>query len=69
MRQCNLTIYYQNLRGLRTETLELYESILAEDYDKIALTETWLEPDIANNELFDSRYEIFRKDRDKIATG
>lgn len=61
MRQCNLTIYYQNVRGLRTETLELYESILAEDYDIIALTETWLEPDIANNNYLIQDMKYFVK--------
>jgi hypothetical protein len=64
-----LNIYYQNVRGLRTKTLEIYESVLGEDYDLIALTETWLEPGIDNCELFDSRYEVYRKDRDQVGTG
>lgn len=34
------------------------------DYDIICLTETWLLPGIFDSELFDSRYVIYRMDRD-----
>ncbi|KAG8246961.1 hypothetical protein J6590_072964 [Homalodisca vitripennis] len=67
--QHSLNIYYQNVRGMRTKTFEFYESILGEDFDLIALTETWLEPGISSSEIFDARYEVFRKDRDQMATG
>lgn len=58
-----LNIYYQNVRGLRTKTNELYQSILLNDYKIIAFTETWLNSHIMNNELFDSRYTVYRRDR------
>lgn len=38
-------------------------------YDIIVLTETWLIPDIADCEVVDDRYTVFRCDRDRAATG
>lgn len=65
----NLSIYYQNVqnvRGLRTKCVDLYNSVLCSDYDIILITETWLQNDILNSELFDMRYDVFRCDRDLI---
>jgi hypothetical protein len=64
-----LDIYYQNVRGLRTKTGIFYESILAENYDIIALSETWLNDSIHSSELFDDRYVVYRRDRDVVGTG
>lgn len=64
-----LTIYYQNCRGLRTKLNTLYNNILAECFDIIVLTETWLIPNIADCELVDSRYLVYRCDRDREACG
>lgn len=44
-------------------------NILASSYDIIILTETWLIPEIANSEFIDTRYVVFRCDRDRDATG
>lgn len=65
MKQISRTfsIYYQNVRGTRTKTDTLYTNILTEDYDIIVLTETWLNSDIHNGEIFDNRYDVVRKDR------
>ena len=52
------------MRGLRTKTHDFYCSLLQEDYDIIALTETWLVNEINNSEIFDKRYDVIRKDRD-----
>lgn len=65
----NLSIYYQNCRGIRTKMHTLYMNILAHSYDIIILTETWLYADILDNEYIDSRYVVFRADRDRAATG
>jgi len=59
----SLQVYYQNVRGLRTKTNELYASILAEEYDLIVLAETWLTDGFHNAELFDNRYHVVRADR------
>lgn len=41
-----LTVYYQNVRGIRTKTNELFLKLSACEYDIIVLTETWLRPDV-----------------------
>lgn len=64
-----ITIYYQNVRGVRTKTQDLFLSALNENFDIIALTETWLTEGINNSELLDDRYIIFRHDRDTVGTG
>lgn len=64
-----LSLYYQNCRGVRTKLHTLFMNILSNSYDIIILTETWLHSDINDNEFIDSRYQVFRKDRDRVATG
>lgn len=59
----NLNIYYQNVRGLRTKVHDFYTSVLSSDFELIAVTESWLYDGINNEELFDNRYEVYRKDR------
>lgn len=63
-----LTVYYQNCRGIRTKLNILYMNILANCYDIIVLSETWLTPNIADNEFIDERYVIYRCDRNRMAT-
>lgn len=57
-------IYYQNVRGLRTKCLDLFNNVLASNYDVLLFTETWLQDDVLDSELCDARYDIFRCDRD-----
>ncbi|XP_055527695.1 uncharacterized protein LOC129720266 [Wyeomyia smithii] len=57
-----LTVYYQNVRGLRTKTNELRLLLSSCDYDVLVFTETWLRPDIIDSEL-SSDYSLFRCDR------
>lgn len=58
---CN--IFYQNVRGLRTKTIEIYNAISSSEYDVIALTETWLDSDILDSEIVNSDYNLYRCDR------
>lgn len=58
-----LRIYYQNVRGLRTKTLDFYNGILSVDHDLVLITETWLKDSILDSELADNRYSVFRRDR------
>lgn len=58
------TIFYQNTRGLRTKTKQVYLKTLSKEYDMICLTETWLHDGITDSELFCDSYQIFRLDRD-----
>ncbi|CAG9790399.1 unnamed protein product [Diatraea saccharalis] len=64
-----LSVYYQNCRGLRTKLHTLYMNVLSHNYDIIILTETWLIENISESEMFDTRYRVFRSDRDRIASG
>ncbi|CAK1581667.1 unnamed protein product [Parnassius mnemosyne] len=43
-------------------------NILSHNYDVIILTETWLHDCIVNSEFVDSRYSVFRCDRDRAVT-
>lgn len=64
-----ISIYYQNCRGLRTKLHTLFYNILVNCYDIIILSETWLIPSISDSEVVDSRYQLYRCDRDRVATG
>ncbi|KAL1381013.1 hypothetical protein pipiens_013780 [Culex pipiens pipiens] len=59
-----LTIYYQNVRGLRTKTNQLHLSLSSCDYDVIAFSETWLNAKIVDSEL-SSDYTFYRADRSR----
>lgn len=65
---CNISIYYQNCRGIRTKLNTLYLNIMSHAYDVIILTETWLTLDISDNEFIDQRYLVFRCDRNRSLT-
>lgn len=59
-----LNIYHQNVRGLRTKTDTFSRNILLNGYDIITVTETWLLDSVSDTELFDTRYSVWRRDRD-----
>ena len=59
-----LSILYQNTRGLGTKTDLIYEFSTTCIFDVVAISETWLRPDIDDSELFSSDFVVFRKDRD-----
>lgn len=60
----DISLLYQNVRGLRTKTREFRESLAACDNDIICVTESWLNQNVNDEELFDDRYLVIRKDRD-----
>lgn len=62
-------IYYQNVRGLRTKTLEFKRNIQLCGYDVVVLTETWLHDGIKTEELFSDMFTVWRRDRDYSSTG
>ena len=64
-----LSVYYQNVRGIRTKTAELLNNTSSCCFDMIALTETWLNPSIFDNEFMADKYSVFRADRDFLSTG
>ena len=59
-----VSVYYQNVRGLRTKSKKFFLEIENADYDIIALSETWLTTGHHSEEYFSSRYLVFRCDRD-----
>lgn len=63
-----VSIYYQNVRGLRTKSSTFYRNITLNAYDIVCLTETWLIDGIRDSELFDDRYIVWRRDRDYTKT-
>lgn len=65
----NPSIYYQNVRGLRSKTLTFYRNLSLAIYDIVILTETWLVDGIQDSELFDDSYVVWRRDRDLSLTG
>lgn len=60
----NLTVYYQNCRGMRTKLKTIFFNIMSNSYDIIILTETWLNNSIYDEEFMDQRYILYRCDRD-----
>jgi hypothetical protein len=59
-------INYQNIGGLRTKQLELYENVCSTDYNIICLTETWLNDLCYDHNLFPGCYIVFRSDRASV---
>lgn len=64
----SLSIYYQNVRGLRTKTDDFYHSSLQSDFDVICITETWLNNTVNSSELFSDNYNVYRSNRSFQAT-
>lgn len=58
-----INLYYQNVRGIRSKTVAFRLGILSENYDIVAITETWLNDSVLNAELFPPGYQVFRRDR------
>lgn len=61
----SLSIYYQNVRGLRTKIFNFNSNLLLLQYGIFVLTETWLSDEISSAEFFSSNYLVFRCDINK----
>lgn len=61
-----IKVFYQNTRGLRTKCLQFKHNLLLHNFDIVILTETWLHCGMYDRELCDSRYDVFRRDRDLL---
>lgn len=59
----SVSIYYQNVRGMRTKTEDVLNNILINNYSVIVFTETWLNCNIMESEFVDDRYVVYRRDR------
>lgn len=58
-----ISVYYQNLRGLCSRYKRFFCTATSCDYHVIILTETWLKNFFQSAEYFDNSYAVFRKDR------
>jgi hypothetical protein len=59
----SLDIYYQNLKGLRTKQLEVYDNVWSMNHNIICLTETWLFDMCYDRNLFPDGHGVFCSDR------
>ena len=55
---------YQNVRGLRTKSDELYSSLVGSPYSVVALSETWLSSEHASASYIPDNYLVYRGDRE-----
>lgn len=62
-RKGKFKIFYQNVNGLKTKLSDVKSEVETNDYDVIVMCETWLREGFYDNELFDDRYTIHRRDR------
>jgi len=58
-----IDIFYQNVRGLRTKSTILLNSLTTQDSDIFLLTETWLTADHPNAAYFPPTFNVERNDR------
>jgi hypothetical protein len=59
----SLGIYYQNVRGLSTKQLELYNNVWVANFDLICLSETWLNGQCYDHNSYPHGYTVYRFDR------
>lgn len=64
-----LKLYYQNTIGLRTKLAQFLLASTTNDFDIISLTETWLNEDIEDSQLFNTNYNVYRHDRNRELAG
>lgn len=64
-----LSIYYQNVRGLRTKTNIFYINFSTYSYDIVLVTETWLCDSVLDYELCCGSHDVFRRDRGSLGAG
>lgn len=61
-----LSCFYENIDGISAHKCDdILTSSSSCDYNVIALTETWLNGSINNNEFISDRYSVYRKDREQ----
>ena len=58
LKSCSL-----NARSIINKRTELQAMVVTKVLEIIAITETWLNPDIMDQEILSSDYNIYRKDR------
>lgn len=64
-----LSLFYQNVRGLNTKLFQVRTFVNVNDYDVITFTETFLHDGVSSSEIFNDNYAVYRNDRDTYAGG
>lgn len=64
----NISLYYQNVNGLRTKLSWLRSSSSIHSHDLIIFTETNLSEEISNSELGLTNFSIYRQDRNNATS-
>ena len=59
----SVTIMIVNTQSIRSKKEDLWLNIEEKQPDVVAVTETWLSPNISSSEIIPSDYGVFRKDR------
>lgn len=65
----NISVCLWNSRSLVNKSKLFYPFTISSNLDIFAITETWCTPEVYNNELFNSNYSVFRKDRSSRGGG
>jgi hypothetical protein len=63
MPDTSIDIFYQNVRGLRTKFTELFDNAISSGYNIFCLTETCLNDQCYDQNLFPDGFNVFRSDR------
>lgn len=64
-----MSCYYQNAGGIRTRLDEFKRNVELCNHDVIFLTETWLNDSFSTSEVKLENFEVYRTDRDSLASG
>ena len=70
-RSSTLHCFYQNVRSIKSggKLREFQDSVYANDFDLVAITESWLTSDISDSELLPWGYDVHRCDRSSSRGG
>ena len=61
--QHSLNCLLVNARSIKNKVQQLHAILHLNDIDLVAITETWLNASVESAEIFDSSYQVYRKDR------
>ena len=64
LRKTSLSVYFQNVGGIRSQLAAIRSSVIGCHYDIVVLIETWFDETVDSAELFDSSiWVVYRTDR------
>lgn len=64
----SISIYYQNVRGLRSKQKQFFANSSTLDYTIVVLTETWLNSTFFSVEYFNNSFVVYRTDRESTGS-